>query len=161
MSEPAVVEFNERYLWSLNQLSKAFGCARETVAARLHGLKPADKRRGFNVYHIADAARAILEAETPTFENIEDPDKLPPRDRLDWYKAENEKTKCLREAGDLIPAGDVAKEFARTVKACVMTLETLPDLLEMKCSVSPETVLVIESECDTARANLSNMLEEA
>ncbi len=157
-----VTEFNDRLLFSLTQLSIAFGPARETIGKRIRaaGIRPQGKRGGHDVYHIGMAGRAILDAEKPTYEKITDPDALHPKDRLDWYKGQNEKIKFEREVQQVIPREDVSKEFAHVVKSCVRTIETLPDILEMKCNLAPDVLEVIELECDNARDELSRHLED-
>lgn len=152
-----VVSINERMYWSLSQLSKAFSVSRETATKRLviAGVEADRKRGGFDVYHIAKAAKAILDGDSFRRELIEDPDTLKPKERLDWYRGETEKSKHLREAGELIPVSEVTKEMAGVVKACVRTLDTLPDLLEMKCDLSPESIQLIERECDNVRTQLA------
>ncbi len=162
MSESAsqVVDINDRFYWSLSQLQKAFGPARETISKRLHvaGVDAVKQRAGFDVYHIRDAARAIMAGELPTFEGVDNPDDLPPKDRLDWFRGENEKTKCLKESGQLVPISEVTKEFSRVVKTCVRALETLPDILEMKCALDADEVILIERECDQVREQLADEL---
>ena len=162
MEESQVVDFDDRFYWSLSQLQKAFGSARETIGKRLHaaGVVPKKKRKGHDVFHIAEAAEAILSGQLPSFEEIKNPDVLQPKDRLDWYKGENEKSKYLREAGALIPVNEVAQEIAEVVKTCVRTIETLPDILEMKCSLDFDVINLIETECDNARAQLADKLAE-
>lgn len=157
-----IVDIDDRFYWSLNQLQKAFGSSRETISKRLRkaDIQAVKKRGGFDVYHIANAAKAILADELPNFEDGGDPDKFPPKARLDWYKSQNEKMKCQREAQELIPIDDVTQELATVVKVCVHTIETLPDILEMKCQLSPEAVKLVETECDSAREQLAKRLEE-
>lgn len=162
MDDAQVVDIKDRNYWSLSQLSSAFGPARETISKRLvaAGVHSDRKRAGHEVFHIAEAARAILAGELPTWEGVEDPEKLPPKDRKDWYQSENERAKYLREAGQLVPAGEVQQQFAHVVKICVRRLETLPDVLEMKCQLPPDAVQAVEAECDAARAELARELSE-
>lgn len=162
MNDAQVVDFNDRNYWSLSQLSSAFGPARETIAKRLAlaGVKPTKKRAGHDVYHIAQAATAILAGELPSFESIEDPDKLQPKERLDWFRSQNERNKFLRESGDLVPTQECSQELAYVVKLCVRTLQTLPDILEMKCRLSPDIIQLVEAECDSAQQQLANKLAE-
>lgn len=157
-----VTDFQDRFLFSLSQLSSAFGPARETIGKRLReaGVLPQGKRRGHDVYHIGAAAQAILAADVPSFEGVDDPDKLAPKDRLDWYKGQNEKIKFEREVKLVIPQDEVSREFAQVVKLCVRTMETLPDILERKCHLPPEAISHVEHECDSAREELANLLEE-
>ena len=162
LEDSQVVDINDRFYWSLSQLSKAFGPARETIAKRLSAadVQAVKKRAGHDVYHIVDASQAILAGELPTFEDIRDPDKLAPKDRLDWYKGQNEKNKFLRESELLIPVSEVSDTLARVVKTCVRTIETLPDILEMKFRLPPDVIAEVEAECDIARESLAKQLVE-
>ena len=162
VNDTQVVDINDRNYWSLSQLSTAFGPARETISKRLKqaNIMAVKKRSGFDVFHIGEAARAILAGEMPSFEKVEDPDALPPKERLDYYRGENEKRKFLTESGHLADVADVAAEMAGIVKICIRTLDTLPDMLEMKCGLSAEGVQVVELECDHAREDLAKQLVE-
>jgi len=162
MEGSQVVDIKDPFYWSLSQLSKAFGPARETIGKRLDaaGITSDRKKSGHDVYHIADAARAILQSDQVPFNEIRDPEKLPPKDRLDWYKGNNEKNKFEREAKTLIPEQEVSTEIASVVKTCVRTIETLPDILEMKCQLPPDVIQVIERECDQVRELLAIELEK-
>ena len=161
-NDSQVVDINDRNYWTLSQLASAFGPARETISKRLkHANVMAAKKRGnYDVFHIVDAARAILAGEMPSPEKIKDPDLLWPKDRLDHYRSENEKRKFLTESGQLVDVGEVAIEMAGIVKICIRTLDTLPDILEMKCGLSFEGVQIVENECDHARNDLANQLAE-
>jgi hypothetical protein len=156
-----VVEYDNLMYWSLTQLKNAFGVSRDTITTRLNAanLHADKKRRGFDVYHIADAARAIL-ANDLHFTNGDDPETLPPKDRLDWFRGENEKAKYLKESGQLIPTSEVTKEYAKIVKISIRALENLPDILEMKCSLKSEAVMLVERECDLVREELAQKLED-
>jgi hypothetical protein len=157
-----VVDINDRFYWSLSQLQKAFGSSRETISKRLHaaGVLAAKQRKGHDVFYIGEAAQAILAVDIQAAGHVKDPDLLASKDRLDWYKGANEKNKFLREAGELVRRNDVLQEFAAVVKICVRILDTLPDILEMKCALHPDTISLIEAECDSARDNLAQKLSE-
>ena len=161
-SDSQVVEITNRNYWSLSQLSEAFGPARETVSKRLKasGVHSSRKRGGHDVFHIAEAARAILAGEMPSYDGVEDPDKLPPKERLDYFKGENEKKKFLADSGQLVPADEVRIEMANIMKICLRTIETLPDILELKCSLDAEGVQVVQSACDRTREDLAEQLAE-
>lgn len=162
MTDAQVVDFNDRNYWSLSQLSKTFCKARETIGKRLGeaGVLPAKQRHGHDVYHIADAARAILSDQLVVWEGVDDPDKLPPKERLEWYRGENEKAKHLRESGELVLAGDVASEMAAIVKICVRALDTMPDVVEMRVRPGAEVVEKLREECDKARRDIAAELEK-
>lgn len=162
MTEAQVVDFNDRNYWSLSQLSKTFGKARETVAKRLGeaDVQPAKQRHGHDVYHIADAARAILSDRLATWEPVDDPDSLPSKERLEWYRGNNEKSKFLRESGELVLASDAAGEMAALVKILVRVLDTMPDVIEMRVRPDPAIIEQIRLECDKGRRDLAAELEK-
>lgn len=155
-----VADIQDRFLFSLSQLSTAFGPARETVSKRLQiaGVAPRGKRHGHDVYHIGDAAAVILAGNLPTFEGIEDPDKLAPKDRLDWFKSENERRKLERDEGGLVASLEVRTEIAGVVKLVTQMLDTLPDILERDCRLSIDVVGKVEEQIDALRHDLAEVL---
>ena len=161
-ADTQVVGFDDRMYWSLSQLASAFGPARETISKRLKNANVIStrQRKGNPVFHIGAAARAILADEMPEFEEVADPDKLHPKDRMDWYRGSNEKNKFLVESGDLISRKDGTIEMASVVKILIRTLDIIPDLLEMKCGLSAAEIQIVENECDNARNDLAEKLEE-
>ena len=70
----------------------------------------------------------------------DDPEKLPPKDRLDWYKGTRERTKHMQEVGELIPAVEYERALSDALKTTAMTLESLPDLLERDAGLSGAAV---------------------
>jgi len=161
-NDSQVIDINEKYLFSLSQLSSVYGPARETISKRLRSadISPTGMRNGHPVYHIGLASKAILAGEEPTFEEITDPSRLPPKARLDYYKSENEKRKFEQEAGLLVPVDDVRAEYSKLVKILIRTLDGLSDHLEMKCGLSTSEIQLVEDECDKAREELATRLAE-
>lgn len=96
-----VVQQIDWFSWSLNQLAREFGIARETVQRRLQdaGIKPAGERRGFPVYRVGESAKAILNPPGTAGSMTNDPDRMSPKERADWYKSENDRIKFERESG--------------------------------------------------------------
>lgn len=161
-NDTQVIDINDKYLYSLSQLSTVFGPARETISKRLKDGKVSARgeRASHKVYHIGDAARAILDGEQRTFDQVDDPDSLPPKARLDWYRSETEKQKFFLASDQAVLVEDAAAEMAGIVKICVRTLDTIPDILEMKCGLSPAEIQLVEDECDAARRSLAEKLAE-
>lgn len=60
----------------------------------------------------------------------DDPEKLAPKDRLDWYRGTRERTKHQQEIGELIPAAEYEAALSAALKTVAAGLESLPDLLE-------------------------------
>lgn len=157
-----VADIQERFLFSLSQLSTAFGPARETVSKRLQvsGVSPRGKRRGHDVYHIGDAAQAILSNEMPSFEGIEDPNKLPPKERLDWFRSETERLKLEKEQGLVLAVEDVRAEWGGMLQKVGAALDAIPDKLEQKCRLGPGELEEVENVIDSARIQLAEQLEK-
>lgn len=84
-----------------------------------------------------------------------------PADRLAHWKAENERIKFEQETGQLIPAADVAREFSLLVKSVVMVLETLPDILERDCALTPAAVTRVQEVIDDLREQMSQQVVNA
>lgn len=61
---------------------------------------------------------------------VDDPEKLAPKDRLDWYRGTRERTKHQQEIGELIPAAEYEAALSAALKTVAAGLESLPDLLE-------------------------------
>lgn len=61
----------------------------------------------------------------------------------------------------LIPAEDVAREFSMMAKAVVMVLETLPDILERDCALTPVAVSRVQSVIDDLRDQVAQKVMDA
>lgn len=159
--EQQVTDFQDRFLFSLSQLSTAFGPARETVAKRLMeaGIAPRGKRRGHDVYHIGDVVPAILLGDVQAFDGVRDPENLPPKERLDFYRSENEKMKLEREQGVLVPRGQHEQALADLAKILIQTMETLSDSLERRQRLPQAVLEQVETEIDAVREELAQRLE--
>ncbi len=157
-----VVSQNDWFSWSLNQLSREFGIARETVGRRLSdaGVAPSGERRGHPVYRVSDAARAILVPQQLPFSGVNDPDSLTPKERRDWYASENDRVKLEREQGVVVPVEKVRHEWATILQSVGATLDVLIDKLERKFNLSPEILNRLEGEIDAARIKLADALEQ-
>lgn len=158
---PEIASIQDRYLFSLSQLSSAFGPSRETVVKklRLAEISPRGKRKGYDVYHVGDAAVAILADASPSYDGSADPDNMPPKERLDWYKSENERFKAEKEQGLLLSVESVSAEWAKILRAVGSTLDAISDKLEQKFQVEPDLLCEIETVIDSARLTLASKLE--
>ncbi|UXE39617.1 DUF1441 family protein [Raoultella ornithinolytica] len=142
---------------NINQLAGITGVHRQTVAARLKNVTPAagsnSKLKLFLVTEI------LTELMIPTIsENLEN---MTPSDRLSHWRAENERIKFEQDTGQLIPADEVAREFSLMAKAVVMVLETLPDVLERDCALTPSAVARVQSVIDDLRDQMAQKVLEA
>ena len=87
-----------------------------------------------------------------------DPDILPPKDRLDWYRGETEKRKLQVTDGQLIEATIHETQMAKVIKLCVNWAETFADVMERDAGLSPEQVERVQVAVDRQRDRLYNEL---
>ncbi len=142
---------------NINQLAGITGVHRQTVTARLKNVAPASGSNSkLKLYAVTDV---LTELMVPTVTaNTED---MPPSDRLAHWKAENERIKFEQDTGQLIQAEEVAREFSLMAKAVVQVLETLPDVLERDCALSPSAVVRVQKIIDDLRDQIALQVTEA
>lgn len=89
----------------------------------------------------------------------DDPEKLSPKDRLDWYRGARERTKHMQEVGELIPAIEFERALGDALKQTAMTLESLPDILERDAGLDgaavDRAIVVIDKLREQLHARLS------
>lgn len=142
---------------NINQLAAITDVHRQTVTARLKNIAPATGSNSkLKLYLITDILKELM---IPTVSvNLED---MSPSDRLAHWKSENERLKFEQDTGQLIPADEVAREFSLMAKAVVMVLETLPDILERDCALSPKAVARVQAAIDDLRDQMAQKVMEA
>ena len=133
--------------WSLNQFSKEFGIARETVGRRLReaGVKPSGKRHNHPVYRVGECAVAILVPQLSDGALLNDPEKMVPKERSDWYKSENERLKFENDSGLSIDVNESIIQMGEIARCGLHVLETLPDILERDFNLPPAVIDRVES----------------
>ena len=142
---------------NINQLAGITNVHRQTVAARLKNVEPAPGSNSkLKLFLVTDVLAELMIPTVAT--SLED---MPPADRLAHWKAGNERIKFEQDTGQLIPADEVAREFSVMTKAVVMVLETLPDVLERDCALSPAAVARVQSVIDDLRDQMSQKVMEA
>lgn len=158
-----VLDKNSWFNWSLTQLSSAFGVSRETVQRRLRDANITESgiRRGHAVYDVSHAAKAILMPSGLHGMVTNDPEKMTPKERADWFRAEKDRLIVEKESGIAVSCNDAREQMSFIAKTGLHVLETLPDILERDYSLSPEVILDIEKRIDMLRNQWANLLEEA
>ncbi|EPK1677294.1 TPA: DUF1441 family protein [Raoultella ornithinolytica] len=143
---------------NINQLAGITGVHRQTVAARLKNVAPATGSNSkLKLYLVTDILSELM-IPTVSTASVEEMD---PSDRLSHWKAENERLKFEVDTKQLIPAEDVAREFSLMAKAVVMVLETLPDILERDCALTPVAVSRVQSVIDDLRDQVAQKVMDA
>ena len=88
----------------------------------------------------------------------ENPDTLSPKDRLDYYRGEREKTRHLQECGELMTVENYRSRLASALKLVAITIETLPDVLERDAGIDGLAVERCIVVCDRVRESLYQKL---
>jgi hypothetical protein len=148
-------------LWSQAQLAQDFELDRRTVKKRLAGVQPAGTtKHGYPTYRIRDAAPALLALAASGDAEDADPERLPPKDRKDWYDGELRRLQLQERARQLVPESDVRREMATLLKAVGATLETLPDVLERDAGIGGAAVERAQLAIDALREQLFRALTD-
>jgi phage terminase Nu1 subunit (DNA packaging protein) len=102
-------------------------------------------------FNILDVAKWRFGA---TEEKAEDPEKMSPKDRLDWYRGDRERTRHQQEIGELIPACEYEAGLSSALKAVAVTLESLPDVLDRDAGIDGVAVELVQQATDMMRERL-------
>ncbi|EEV6001963.1 DUF1441 family protein [Escherichia coli] len=140
---------------NISQVAALSGLHRQTVSERLKKIKTAGGHDKLKLYKLTDILAELLKLPPPVAEG-----EMDPHDRKAWYQSERERLKFEQEVGELIPASDVAREFAEMAKAMVQVLETLPDILERDCALEPSAVMRVQSIIDDLRDEIARRVAD-
>ena len=141
------------------ELAEWFGVSVATVDAWLRRGAPYVQKGGPGrgwVLDLRDVAQWYYGKSAQDTE--EDPDKLDPKNRLDWYRGTRERTRHLQEVGELIPAADYERALSGALKTVAVTLESLPDVLERDAGIDGAAVERAQAVIDRVREGLHRQL---
>ncbi|EGS1684606.1 DUF1441 family protein [Enterobacter cloacae] len=143
-------------LINVTQLAELVGMNRNMVARRLREIEM-DGGNGENLkqYELGKALRVLI------LPSMQENGEMSPQDRKAWYQSENERLKFEKEERDLIPAEEVAREYAHMAKAMVQVLETLPDILERDCALTPAAVTRVQGIIDDLRDEMARQVADS
>ena len=146
----------KRLVLNVSQLAALSGVHRQTVASRIKNVRTAGGHESnLKLYKLTDILAELMKLPPPVAEG-----EMDPHDRKAWYQSERERLKFEQEVGELIPASDVAREFAEMAKAMVQVLETLPDILERDCALEPSVVVRVQSIIDDLRDEIARRVAD-
>ena len=145
---------------NINQLAAITDLHRQTVASRLTNVEPAPGSNArLKLYSVLDILKELLSRTTAS--ELVDVDNMLPPDRKAWFQSERERLKFQQETSELIPAAEVSREFSSMAKAVVQVLETLPDILERDCAMTPSAVVRVQKVIDDLRDQIALKVEQA
>ncbi|MBE0153410.1 DUF1441 family protein [Serratia fonticola] len=153
-----ISNLGDAYNWSVAKIAEAFGLNRGTVRKRLLDANTpiADTVRGNPVYALKDVGPVLFGANEPAdLDDLQNPQKMGPKDRKDWFQSENERIKLETSLKQLMPAPDAHREMSLIVKAVCQVLDTWPDVLERDRGWNPEQIGEAQSVVDEIRELLA------
>lgn len=151
MFDATVSTTNDAFLYSVNKLSQALGKSRDLIMHRIARIEPVKKINGHDVYHLRDVVQLIDDNIDHTVKN---PDSLAPRERKDWYEGESRRIEILKKQSQLLNADDVRETWAESLKAVMLRLDTLVDVVERDVGLDSEQIKSMQSIIDLQREQL-------
>lgn len=163
-----MVDLAEKNLSSLRKANKAqvaefFDVSMATVDAWLRRGCPYVQHGNKGLAWVIDlraAAEWYFKGASDKAASSEDPEKLAPKERLDWYKGTRERTKHLEECGELMKAADYETALSAALKAVAVGLESFPDQLERDVGLDGAGVAVVQKLVDRLREDLHRRILE-
>lgn len=141
---------------NVSQLAELVGMNRNSVARRLRELElVGGNGENLKLYELGPALQALL---TPS---MKENGEMSPQDRKAWYQSENERLKFEEAQRQLLPVDEVAREYATLAKTVSMVLETLPDILERDCALTPTEVSRVQAIIDDLRDEMARKVQDA
>nr|WP_228037342.1 DUF1441 family protein [Enterobacter kobei] len=141
---------------NVSQLAELVGMNRNLVARRLRELElVGGNGENLKLYELGPALQALL---TPS---MKENGEMSPQDRKAWYQSENERLKFEEAQRQLLPVDEVAREYATLAKTVSMVLETLPDILERDCALTPTEVSRVQAIIDDLRDEMARKVQDA
>ena len=136
----------------LGTLAASFGMSRDVLRRVLSesAVSPVGQRSGHPLYRLADAHRAVLAQSSPG--------ELNPHSRLALARAIQTEDAIRARRRELLERADAEDEMAGLVKLLVQFAESLPDVLERDCNLSPAAVAKMEVLIDALREELFQRL---
>ncbi len=141
---------------NISELASLSNVHRQTVSARLQHVPIAGgNSSNLKLYYLRDVLSELMSAAS-----FQESEALEPQERKAWYQSERERLKFEQEIGELLPAADVAREFAAMAKMVIQVLETLPDILERDCALPPIAIGRVQRSIDDLRDQLADRVSE-
>lgn len=154
-------------LLSISRGAREFGVARQTAASRLlaAGVQAAGVINGHKAYEMRSFAYAVLlpdfvQAKAGDYDDEHfEPEKLPPKDRKDFYDSEKKRLEVEEAKKLLMPAAEFHAEISAVCKTIAQFFDVLPDILERDCGLDPATIDRIQAVVDDQRTALADRVE--
>ncbi|EAB5119575.1 DUF1441 family protein [Salmonella enterica] len=146
---------------NISQLAAITGLHRQTVVSRLSGvpLAPGSNEKN-KLYLLTDVIRVLMEAPVSQAAEHQDPNKMTPKERKDWFDSEKGRLWLEKEMKQVVPLTEVRQQMAAIVKAITQVLEVWPDKLERGKGWSAEQLNEAQDVVDEVRILLVKAMQE-
>lgn len=152
----ATTPISEARLMSIAQVASEWGMSRDKVRRLLARVPTMGEKNGSPAYAIRDVARVmVLDELNISPDGDIDPERMPPKDRKDWYDGEARRLEIARKAGVLVEAELVREVIAGLFLKVRNTLSSLPDVLERDTGLEPDRIGRVQRAVDTLAAGLA------
>jgi len=91
----------------------------------------------------------------PTRVRVDDPEKLKPKDRRDWYEGEKTRERVDEMMANLVTRDEFDAEKSRIQSAIAECLSRLPDRLTTSCKLPPAASAALRDLIDRERAAMT------
>ena len=159
-----ISRIGDAYNWSIAKIAEAYGIDRKTVRKKIINaqIASAGNIRGNPVYALKDIGPVLFTPdELATPETLQDPSRMDPKSRKDWFQSENERVKLEAALSQLVPVNEVHREMAMMAKSVLQVLDTWPDRLERDRGWSPHQISEAKSIVDEIRELLAAEIRSA
>ncbi|MFO6427202.1 DUF1441 family protein [Escherichia coli] len=131
----------DAYYWSVFKIAEAFGLHRDTVKKRLLAANTpvAGLSGGTPFTPCSMSGPPCLVSKHEAADSVHDPSRMEPEEKA-RCRSENERIKLEKGPRKLIPVDEVIIVYSSMRKAVVQVLETIPDVLERDCALTPQAV---------------------
>ncbi|EAB9079134.1 DUF1441 family protein [Salmonella enterica subsp. enterica] len=147
---------------NISQLSAITGLHRQTVVSRLSGvpLAPGSNEKK-KLYLLTDVIRVLMETPASPAADHQDPNKMTPKERKDWFDSEKGRIWLEKEMKQVIPLTEVRQQMSAVVKAITQVLEVWPDRLERDKGWDAEKLNEAQEVVDEVRELLAQSMQGA
>ena len=107
--------------------------------------------RGNPVYALQHVGPALFSVKHEAADSVHDPSRMEPKRERTGTSLKMKGVKLEKEQRKLIPVDEVVIVYSSMRKAVVQVLETIPDVLERDCALTPQAVGVVQQAIDDLR----------
>jgi hypothetical protein len=134
-------------LLSVNRFCDEAHCDNATIARRIKvaNIQPVSKNARENRYRLADLLQCAYLLDD---EGNLNPAGLDPFKRKAHYQAATEEVRYRAECGEFISKIQFEREYANAMKCFAQFRDTLPDILERDCGLTPAQISIVQTRLD-------------